>query len=68
MLKKLIPFLTGNLPYFLNLLLITMIVNDDLHNDCKGFYLKKYIQTNRKLTIQTGWQEGKANYKNENKE
>lgn len=62
MLKKLIPFLTGNLPYFLNLLVITMIVN------CKQFYLKKYIQTNSKLTIQTGWQIGKANYKNENKE
>lgn len=62
MLKKLIPFLTGNLPYFLNLLVITMIVN------CKQFYLKKYIQTNCKLTIQTGWQIGKANYKNENKE
>lgn len=30
-------------------------------------FIKK-IQTNHKLTIQTGWQTGKANYKNENNE
>lgn len=44
-----------------------MLVKSDLQNNCEKLKKKSpELHTNHKLTIQTGWQAGKTNYKNEN--